>query len=61
MRITKRQLKRIIREEYSKIKQEQRLSESRRSRLRESTEITKEQLKQIIREEYSRIKRERRR
>ena len=32
MRITKRQLKRIIREEYSKIKREQRLSESRRRR-----------------------------
>ena len=29
MRITKRQLKRIIREEYSKIKREQRLTESR--------------------------------
>ena len=36
MRITKRQLKRIIREEYSKIKKEQRLSESRRHGLRES-------------------------
>ena len=32
MRITKRQLKRIIREEYSKIKRQQRLSESRRRR-----------------------------